>query len=228
MKHFHKDDLVVGKQRITLKRDALPKIFNTSDAIVNASILPKVSINANDTSHANGGEQTIRVITNRKVISNHRNERELNRNIDPRSIQPIQPAQQAHCTDHKDIQSRHPLSANAARGTAIQFAQNTQNNGCGTCNELKNRNDILEAEYNLLREEFIDLEARKGIEITNLETEMKKLKFKTDIQKQELKYLSSKVYRKQKSEESLKLLLKDLEAQNVLSTKACETLAVSA
>lgn len=161
IEHFIEDDLEVRKDRTTLKKDALPKIFNT----------------------------------------NHSNQ----------------------CVNIADNQPFQSPVANVAQSSDIQCRQDK---ACSNCDELKTQNNILKAEYGNLREEFIELETKKSIEVAALETEIKKLKANADIQKQHIKYLSSKVYNKEKSNESLKLLLKQLQEQNILSTKAYETLEV--
>lgn len=173
--------MVVGKQRITLKKDAVPKFFETNGTILNNTMAPMVSTNTNDASHANSSAQ---------------------------------------CTN-LCIQSDQTQAADAD-----QSAQNRNRDGCNRCNELTKLNDILKAEYNNLRQEFIELNSKRDIEEANFKKEMIKFKADADIRKQHIKYLSSKVYRKEKSEELLKLLLEDLKAQNVLSTKAYETLEV--
>lgn len=73
---------------------------------------------------------------------------------------------------------------------------------------------------------MIELQTKKCVEVAALEMEIKKLKANADIQKQHIKYLSSKVYNKEKSKESLNFLLKELREQNILPAKAHETLAV--
>lgn len=208
VKHFHGNDLVVGKGRITLKKNAVPNIFSMNDrndTIVNAPTAPTAPTTLTNT---NGTKvpQSIRVYTNRKVVLNRR-----------------QNLCNVRATNLEDIQ---PKTTDAAEGSDQSLNQCEPNKDCDTCHELKNQNDIMRAEYGNLNEEYIDLETRKGIEIAALEKKIMKLKLDADIRKQHIKYLSSRVYKKQKSEESLKLLLQDLQKQSLLSTQAYATLAV--
>lgn len=221
IRHFLEDDLIITKQRTVLKKDAIPKIFNTNssdNAVANALVARVAPINTNDTTNnsLNIFRDYTRDVLNRENTKKH----EVSEIIEPCHIQPQQ------CANHKNIQSHIDHAHHAgdvAQGADIQCPSNKC---CNRCDELKGLNDILKAEYDSLREEFIDFEAKRCIEIANYEREINKLKMEADIRKQHIKYLSAKVYRKEKSEESLKLLLKELKEKSILSTKAYETLEV--
>lgn len=86
--------------------------------------------------------------------------------------------------------------------------------------------EILKAEKKHLYQEYIELETKRCVEVEFLKKKIKNLEMDAEIRKQHMKYLSNKVFRKEKSEESLKILLKDLKEQNVLSLQAYETLEV--
>lgn len=92
-------------------------------------------------------------------------------------------------------------------------------NSCDNC-------ELLKAEKESLRQDYIELDAKRCVEVADLENEIRKLKMDAEIRKQHMKYLSNKVNRKEKSEESLKNLLRDLKEQNVLPLQAYETLEV--
>lgn len=150
--HFIKDDLVVGKTKTSLKKDAVPKLFVACTPIIQITSTKK---------------------TNSTITS-----------IPPMPSAPSAPS----------------IS-------------------CDKCESLK-------TEKQCIYQDYIELEAKRCIEIANLENTIKKLKMDAEIRKQHMKYLSAKVYRKEKSEESLKCLLEDLKAQNVLSSQAYEALKV--
>lgn len=100
-----------------------------------------------------------------------------------------------------------------------QGANVSESNSCGNC-------EILEAQKKNLYIEYVELDAKRCVEIANLEKENRKLKMNAGIRKQHIQYLSTKVHRKEKSEASLKILLKDLKEQNILSPQAYEALEV--
>lgn len=70
--------------------------------------------------------------------------------------------------------------------------------------------DIVKAEYANLQEEYIELESKRCVEVEKLKNELKGCKSKVEFQKQEIKYLSNKVSKLEKSEKSLKTLLETL------------------
>lgn len=86
--------------------------------------------------------------------------------------------------------------------------------------------EILKAEKKSLYQEYIELDAKRCVEVSKLKNAIEMLKMDADIRKQHIKYLTAKVYRKEKSNESLKILLKDLKEQNLLTLQAYETLEV--
>lgn len=108
---------------------------------------------------------------------------------------------------------------------AAQTKENRENSRviCSNCSELY---DISKAEYANLREEYIKLEAKRCLEVTKLEKENTKLKIKINFQAENIKYLLKNVKQKEKSEQSLNNLLKDLRAENVLSNEAYNILEV--
>lgn len=130
---------------------------------------------------------------------------------------------------NEDLSEKREVS-NACNAESTQGAEKHSNgnsdNPCTRCSDSSERYDILKAEYSNLRQMYIELETKKCLEVTNLENEIRKLKVDAEIQKKHIKYLSGRVYRKEKSEKSLQVLLKDLEAQSVLSTEAYEVLEV--
>lgn len=105
------------------------------------------------------------------------------------------------------------------------FTEPAQSEGVHRSNICDNC-ELSKAEKESIYQDYVELEAKRCVEVANLENCIKKLKMDAEISKQHIKYLSTKVYRKEKSEESLKSLLKDLKEQNVLSTQAYETLEV--
>lgn len=152
--HFTKDDLLICKSKISLKKDSMPKKFD-----------------ANTPEH-------------------------------PVQITPMERA--------TDAIPSIPSMPSISRASSVS---------CNKCESLK-------TEKHCIYQEYIELEAKRCIEISNLENTIKKLKMDAEIRKQHIKYLSAKVYRKEKSEESIKCLLKDLKEQKVLSSQAYETLEV--
>lgn len=94
------------------------------------------------------------------------------------------------------------------------------------CCDCFEKHNILKVEYSNLRQEYINLEATKSVQISDLENKIEKLKMDLHIQKDHIKHISNKLYRKEQSEKSLKEFLKDLKEQNILSKEAYETLEV--
>lgn len=94
------------------------------------------------------------------------------------------------------------------------------------CCDCFKKHNILKAEYSNLRQEYINLEATKSVQISDLENKIEKMKMNLDIQKDHIKHISNKLYWKEQSEKSLKEFLKDLKEQNILSKEAYETLEV--
>lgn len=157
--HFNKDDLETKKQKISLKKHAIPTIFNGNEN-VQKNPLKNCASELNKLNHPNP---------------------------------PI------------------PLNENH---------QKSQNPLCAVC-------DILKAENENLRQHYIELETRRCVEIATLENDKKKLKANSEIQKQHIKYLSGKLYVRDKSLKSLKSLLKDLQTQSLLTAEAYDALEVS-
>lgn len=170
--HFHKDDYVIvknrGEEKITLKKNAIPTIFQSSS---NALMTNAHNFDGN--------------ISDDEVVS------------------PVSPAQV----------------------TENQSNKNFENLRIKCCDSIELLS-ILKLEHSDLRQKYIELEAEKCVQIAHLEKENKKLKMNAEIQKTHIKYLSKKVYRKEKSEQKLKDLLKDLKEECILSAEAYEALEV--
>lgn len=169
-KHFHQNDLIVRNEKITLKKNATPTIFNTS-----GQIAPIISDSPNNFSD-----------------QNHQNQPALSAKTTP-----AQPTQTNQIEENSHIFS----------GEYDAY-------------------EILKAEYSNLRQEYFELRAEKDVKISELENVIKKLIVKTKIQKEQIQYLTVKVSQKEKSTQSLKVLLKDLQTNNVLPDGALETLEV--
>lgn len=123
----------------------------------------------------------------------------------------------ANSPNNLSDQNHENQPAPSAESTPAEPAQLTQ------INQIE---DILKAEYSNLRQEFIEFRVEKDAKISELESVIKKLTMKAQIRKEQIKYLSVRVLQKEKSTQSLKILLKDLQTKNVLSTAALETLEV--
>ena len=167
IKHFHQNDLNIRNEKITLKKNATPTIFSSSE--------PSEPIG-------------------RPIVSNSGNS--------PNNL---------------SDQNHENQPAPSAETTPAAPTQLTQ------INQIE---DILKAEYSNLRQEYIELRTEKDARISELESVIKKLTMKAQIRKEQIQYLSVKVSQKEKSTQSLKMLLKDLRTKNVLSTAALETLEV--
>lgn len=114
----------------------------------------------------------------------------------------------------------HSVDAVEPVGSFTKPAQRSNtSHSCDNCENLK-------ADKKTIYQDYIELEAKRCVEVATLENEIKKLKMDAEIRKQHIKYLSAKLHRKEKSEESLKNLLKDLQEQNILSAQAYEALEV--
>lgn len=133
----------------------------------------------------------------------------------------------------QQVVSSHTCLAKPAQSAKKKPAQPKQTNeNCENVEHLQKCCDcslyeILKAEYAILRQEFVELQAQKNTEIAKLECVKKKLISEAAIKKEQIKYLTGKIYQKEKSVHSLKILLKDLNAQSVLSTEAYEILEVN-
>lgn len=114
--HFNKDDLVVGKTKTSLKKDAVPKLF-------------------------------------------------------------------VACTPNIQITSTKKTNSTI---TSIPPMPSAPSISCDKCESLK-------TEKQCIYQDYIELEAKRCIEIANLENTIKKLKMDAEIRKQHIKYLSAKV-----------------------------------
>lgn len=70
--------------------------------------------------------------------------------------------------------------------------------------------DIAKAEYESLRQEYIQLEARTCIEVQKLKNDLKMCESKADIQRQQIKFLSTKVSKLERTEKSMEALIETL------------------
>lgn len=200
--HFHEDDLVIGRQ-ITLKKDTVPKIFNAAKN--NAPILFG---SENRESGENNEEHKERCNDEESVPK----EKTTQSAGDSASISDISCENNEEKGNGEDNVPKKNTTKSANKGAKCDL--------CEMC-------EIVKAEKESLRQEYIELEANNSLKIAKLENEIKKLKMESEIKKSHIKYLSAKVYRKEKSEESLKTLLKDLEEENVITRQAYDALEVS-
>lgn len=175
VKHFEKDELI-GKQRVKLKKDAVPKIF--------ASVANVPSKNAIDSYECHTADE-------------------------------LNDANQIEFAQGANTQYKSDVFVPVKRSTCMKCCNNA---------ELV---DTLRAEYANLKEEYNELESKRCVDVEKLKNELRVVKNKAEIRKQEIKYLSQKVSKLEKNEKSLKNLLKDLETQNILSTEAYEALEVN-
>lgn len=89
---------------------------------------------------------------------------------------------------------------------------------------------ILKAEHENLKQDYIENEAKRCMEIAKLQKELEMHKTKVEIRKQEVSYLSKKILNLEKSQKSLKKLvdtLKDLEAERMITPEAYKALEVT-
>lgn len=186
IKHFEEDDLVIHKNKITLKKDAIPKLFGP---------------NAN--------------------ITRTNNSNNLN------NFAQIVPGNSGNSDCGRDIGG--PEGPNekfsSAQGAKQHSNENLNNPRKSCCNSFE-LNDILKAENESLRQEYVELETKRCVEVASLQNEIKKLKDNANVQKKHIKYLSGKIYKQEKSKESLQTLLKDLKEQSVLTAEAYDVLEV--
>lgn len=87
--------------------------------------------------------------------------------------------------------------------------------------------NIMKAENESLLKDFAEFRAEKNVLVEKLEHRVDQLEQKIGVQKDHIKYLNTKLYRQEKTKETLKKLLKDLEQQNMLTKSAVESLEVS-
>lgn len=94
-------------------------------------------------------------------------------------------------------------------------------------NRENQRYDILKCEYENLRQQYIELESQRCVQMANLENEVKKSQTKIKIQKEQIQYYQGKIHRIEKSEQSLKNLLDDFKERSILTAEAHATLEVN-
>lgn len=116
-------------------------------------------------------------------------------------------------------------SAQCATNQSNEFNGNGERPPIKCCDSFELYN-ILKAEHGILRQAYIELEAKRCFEVMQLEKVKKKLEIKIEIQKDHIKYLKKKTQNKEQSAKSLKMLLKNLREQSILSKEAYEVLKV--
>lgn len=128
----------------------------------------------------------------------------------------------AHNFDRSDDDGVVSPPRQVAENDPSKIVENLRMKCCDSIDLLS----ILKMEHLELRQKYIELDAKRSIEIAQLENENKKLKINVEIQKTHIAYLSKKVYRKEASEQKLNDLLIDLKEQSILSTEAHQALEV--
>lgn len=93
----------------------------------------------------------------------------------------------------------------------------------GNCNFM----NIMKAEHESLRTDFMRFQAEKNVIVEKLQHQIEHLKRDVRIQKDHIHYLNSKVYQQNKAKDSLKTLLRELQQQDILTKEALESLEVS-
>lgn len=132
------------------------------------------------------------------------------------------------CVSKKNMcleQSKQSAKSAKHQNEMKKLGANCENPPIKCCDSFEIYN-ILKVEHANLRQAYIELEAKRCVEVAKLENEIRKFKMDADNQKQHIKQLLGKVYKQQKTGESLKSLLKDLKARSILSTEAYNILEV--
>lgn len=185
IKHFDKDDLI-GKQRLRLKKDTIPKVFTATE---------NIPVN-----------NAIDLIDSSEIFHNNKEENNS----------------QNSCMEGKFAQG-----AQSVQNSENRYKSSDVIPCCCKNAELYN---VIKAEYANLKQDYIENNTKKCLEIAKLQNELKKYKTKKEIRTDEVNYLSKKIAKLEKSENSLKRLvdtLKDLEAEKMISKEAYEALEVT-
>lgn len=189
IKHFEEDDLVIHRNKITLKKDAIPKLFEP-----NANIA-----RTNNSNNLNNFAQ----------------------------IDPDNRDNSGNSDFGRDIGGPNgPNEKFSSAQCARQHSNENLNNTRKSCCNSFELNEILKAEIESLRQEYVELETKRCVEVASIQNEIEKLKANANVQKKHIKYLSRTIYKQEKSKESLQTLLKDLKEQSVLTAEAYDVLQV--
>lgn len=250
-----------GKNKISLKKNALPRIFeansdesddegdacqsvcetqsaqcatnqsaqgaknraNPNDAFDNINGI----INSTQTGRANraNSDDDVNIVDVPGVPSVFRIENpSKKRDLGEKKNIGVDDACQSVCAT-QSAQRATNQSAQGAKTQSNEFNGNGERPPIKCCDSFELYN-ILKAEHGIVRQAYIELEAKRCFEVMQLEKEKKKLEIKIEIQKDHIKYLKKKTQNKEQSVKSLKMLLKNLREQSILSKEAYEVLKV--
>lgn len=200
--HFDDKDLVFNKQQINLRKNAIPKVFEN---IENRLDQPMESDQFDESNESN---QSMSAQYDRNDI------------LDTLQVEYNKLSQQY--IELKAIESERCNELKELREEIKNLNQANQRTSelCGIIDSLKAENATLRQEYN-------ERESQICVETEKLKNEIRKMRANSEIQKDHMKYLSKKVYMKEKSVQSLRVLLDDLRTENILSAEAHEILKVS-